>query len=298
MPLLPHPLPDAWSLPALCERLAPFWPGISAQCLPTIDSTNLELQRRWRAGQRHPQLLLAEAQTAGRGRLGRQWHSQPGASLTFSLALPVVMRDWSGLSLVVGLAVAESLHPRLGLKWPNDVWLMDAPQTGRKVGGILLESVSNGAASPDAGAKGGAAYTPQPGLLVIGVGLNVAEQVLEDGQAVSVAPACLQELLPQTLAAQVLHTVVPAIAQALAQFESSGFAPFRSRFTQRDVLVGGPLALSDGRIGSSAGVDLDGALLLQTDQGLIRVLSGEVSVRPVAGQIPGHLTTAPGRTLC
>ena len=252
-----------------------YWPGLTAQCLPTLDSTNLELQRRWRAGERHPQLLVAEEQTAGRGRLGRQWHSQAGASLTFSLALPVQMRDWSGLSLVVGLAVAESLHPKIGLKWPNDLWVMDAPQVGRKLGGILIESASGG--------------WEKEGLLVIGIGLNVAAQQL---QAVSVAPACVQELLPHADGPQVLSLVVPALAQAFQCFMTQGFEPFRSRFSGRDVLAGGPLVLSDGRVGQSAGVDGDGALLLQTEQGLERVLSGEVSVRPghsgAAGTLGGQ----------
>lgn len=266
---------DPWPLAALCAALAPVWPGLTAECVPTVDSTNLELQRRWRAGQRQPQLLVALEQTAGRGRLGRQWHSRAGASLTFSLALPVLMRDWSGLSLVVGLAVAEALHPQVGLKWPNDLWVMDAPQQGRKLGGILVESAS-----------GGWAEEPKLGLLVIGIGLNVAEQALQE---VSVAPACVQELLPNTEAAQVLSRVLPSLAQALEQFMAQGFEPFRTRFADRDVLAGGPLVLSDGRTGFSAGVDGDGALLLQTEQGLARVLSGEVSVRPTsagAGEPP------------
>jgi BirA family biotin operon repressor/biotin-[acetyl-CoA-carboxylase] ligase len=238
-----------------------------------VDSTNLELQRRWRAGQCHPQLLVAEEQTAGRGRLGRQWHSRSGSSLTFSLALPVPLQDWSGLSLVVGLAVAESLHPRVGLKWPNDLWVMDAPQQGRKLGGILVESVSAGAPSrmmPTAEA-------PKSSLLVIGIGLNVVEQ---DWEGVSVTPACVQELLPGVDAGQVLQRVVPALAQALTQFFANGFAPFQARFGARDVLAGGPLVLSDGRTGRSAGVDIDGAMLLDIGLERVRVVSGEVSVRP------------------
>ena len=269
---------SVWPLLALCEALQAEWPGVTAECLASVDSTNLELQRRWRAGQHHPQLLVAEDQTAGRGRLGRQWHSRPGASLTFSLALPLVMQDLSGLSLVVGLAVAESLHPRVGLKWPNDLWVMDAPQQGRKLGGILVESVSGGAMPSATGAAG----APKTSLLVIGIGLNVAEQALEE---VSVAPACVQELLPGAQADQILLQVVPTLAQALTQFFAKGFSPFQARFGARDVLAGGALVLSDGRTGSSAGVDLDGALLLETEQGRVRVLSGEVSVRPATSTL-------------
>ena len=82
---------------------------------------------------------MAEQQTAGRGRQGKAWWSEAGASLTFSLGLPLAPGDWSGLSLAVGLALADALDPlpgaglaspagpppRLGLKWPNDLILLD-----------------------------------------------------------------------------------------------------------------------------------------------------------------------------
>jgi BirA family biotin operon repressor/biotin-[acetyl-CoA-carboxylase] ligase len=81
-----------------------------------------------------PRALVAERQSAGRGRLGRAWESTPGASLTFSLAWPFAAGiDLSGLSLAVGVALAEALDPRpgaalrIGLKWPNDLWLVAAP---------------------------------------------------------------------------------------------------------------------------------------------------------------------------
>ena len=106
-------------------------------------------------------LLVAEAQTAGRGRLGRSWASQPGVSLTFSLGLPLAPADWSGLSLVVGVSVAQSLHPQLQLKWPNDVWLQD-----RKLGGILIETATTKATTPGPAGPGR--------QVVIGVGLNLA----------------------------------------------------------------------------------------------------------------------------
>ena len=118
-----------------------------------------------------PCLLVAEEQTRGRGRLGRGWIASAGASLTFSLALPLAPEEWSGLSLAVGLALAEALDPmvqpgappRIGLKWPNDLWLVDGPGRGRKLGGILIETVSVG----------------HRRMCVLGVGLNVLPQAHE-----------------------------------------------------------------------------------------------------------------------
>ncbi len=88
-------------------------PGLTVEVLPEIDSTNTELMRRARAGRIDPVLLVGERQTAGRGRLGRGWDSEPGKSLTFSLGLPLAPADWSGLSLAVGVTLAECLDPRI-----------------------------------------------------------------------------------------------------------------------------------------------------------------------------------------
>ena len=113
------------------EAVVPVLPAFTVEVLAQIDSTNTELMRRARAGQTAPTLLVAERQTAGRGRLGRDWHSatapQDGAlaSLTFSLGMALPAMDFSGLSLAAGLAVVQSLHPALRLKWPNDVWVHD-----------------------------------------------------------------------------------------------------------------------------------------------------------------------------
>lgn len=89
--------------------MAPGLPGFTIEVLPEIDSTNTELMRRLKSAEPRPEpiLLVAEQQTAGRGRQGRQWHSQRGDSLTFSLGLPLQPVAWSGLSLVAGISVVR-----------------------------------------------------------------------------------------------------------------------------------------------------------------------------------------------
>jgi BirA family biotin operon repressor/biotin-[acetyl-CoA-carboxylase] ligase len=111
-----------WGAEALWQALVPLLPGLSIEVVQTLGSTNSELTDRLRnaartqggrrGGDLSPQLLVAINQTAGRGRLGRHWHSTPGSSLTFSLALPLQRSDWSGLSLAVGLAVVFTRWPR------------------------------------------------------------------------------------------------------------------------------------------------------------------------------------------
>ena len=240
------------------------------EVLPSIDSTNSELMRRARGGLMEPVLLAAEEQTAGRGRVGKAWHSRRGQSLTFSLALPMAPADWSGLSLAVGVSLANSLHADVRLKWPNDLWLHE-----RKLGGILVETASTG-------------DTLGVRMVVIGIGLNVARP---DAQAVAslggatsalpaMAPAGLAEVFVGITAGEVLARVAPALVQDLRAFESQGFAAFAQRFAQRDALQGRSVQLSDGTRGTACGVDEDGALQVLTEQGMRRVTSAEVSVRP------------------
>jgi len=168
--------PIRWPAEAIWEAVAPLLPGFTVEVLPSIDSTNTELMRRARAGQCEPTLLVAEQQTAGRGRLGRVWQSDVGASLMMSLGLPLAPADWSGLSLAVGVSVAESLQPlpppqeveqpaRVGLKWPNDLWLGGAAGD-RKLGGILVETASF--VTPQAAA---AARPASARYVVVGIGI-------------------------------------------------------------------------------------------------------------------------------
>ncbi len=279
--------PLRWPLEAIWEAVAPQLPGFTAEVLPALDSTNTELMRRARAGHTAPVLLVAEQQTAGRGRLGRDWHSVRGDSLTFSLGLPLAPVDWSGLSLAVGVSVAESLQPalplpgsalpRIGLKWPNDLWLGGA-QGDRKLGGILVETASF--VVPQAAAP---AHTAPGRYVVVGVGLNVRPQ---HGQGMSLPPGCLQEVDAQLDAPTALLRIAPPLVGMLQLFATYGFAPMQPRFALRDVLQGRSVQLSDGTSGTAHGVGDDGALLVHTAGGMLPVTSSDISVRPVAASMP------------
>jgi BirA family transcriptional regulator, biotin operon repressor / biotin---[acetyl-CoA-carboxylase] ligase len=258
-----------WPAEAIWEAVSPTLPGFTVEVLPSIDSTNSELVRRARAGHLEPILLVAQTQTAGRGRLGRDWVSQaappthsPAASpaatqsLTFSLGLPLAPADWSGLSLAVGLSVVHSLHPALQLKWPNDVWLQ-----GRKVAGILIETVSAGALR----------------YAVIGIGINITAPLAQD---LRTPPAGLRDVLPQVQAPDVLQHLMLPLVQAIEHFCVNGFAPLVPAYAARDLLRGHPVVCSDGTQGLAQGVNASGALQVLTDAGLRSITSAEISVRP------------------
>jgi BirA family transcriptional regulator, biotin operon repressor / biotin---[acetyl-CoA-carboxylase] ligase len=267
----PWPAESIWS--DLEPVLSHFGPGFTVEVLPEVDSTNSELMRRARAGRLEPTLLVAQSQTAGRGRLGRGWASQPGSSLTCSLGLPYNPPSWAGLSLAVGVAVAESLHASIRLKWPNDLWLPSGSQD-RKLGGILVET-----AAPLAGKGLGAER-----YVIIGLGLNIEPLPEHLAQAATASPAlppaALRELLPSMTAAHALQALALPLAQALQQFEAQGFAAFAPRFAARDALRGRAVYLSDHRHGVCRGVNDEGALLVHTGQGLEAITSADLSVRP------------------
>ncbi len=280
-----------WGAEALWQRLEPLLPGLSVEVVARSTSTNSALLERARVraepptdelvqvrrsiesaafGRRaadvQPCLLVAEHQTGGRGRLGRTWQSSAGASLTFSLSLPMNPADWSGLSLAVGVALAEALEPgaaspRIGLKWPNDLWLLDA-SGGRKLGGILIETVTAGSVR----------------LAVVGVGLNVLPLPLED---LSSGYACLQELDPEASAPRALAQVAEPLVRAIRTFDAQGYAPFAARYAARDLLRGKPVTTTQSGVpaGVAEGISPRGALLVRDGDTLHEVSSGEVSVR-------------------
>lgn len=271
--------PLHWGAEALWQQLEPLLPGLSIEVIAHVDSTNSHLLQRYRGshgspnegavpGRRavdhQPCLLVAEHQSVGRGRMGRSWTSARGASLTFSLAAVLAASDWSGLSLAVGVALADALDPlpadvgtgrRVGLKWPNDLWLDD-----RKLGGILIETLAVG---------------PRR-LAVIGIGLNV--HPIDNAPTFSTGYACLDELDPRIDPPAALHKVALPLARALREFERDGFAAFRERYERRDVLRG--RQVRSGTIeGTAQGVTDGGGLQVMTDSGVQVVTSSEVSVR-------------------
>jgi BirA family transcriptional regulator, biotin operon repressor / biotin---[acetyl-CoA-carboxylase] ligase len=255
-------MPDASSLSvsaiAIATALGPLATRFDVDVRDECDSTNAVLLARTDAVS--GSVIVAGRQIAGRGRMGRAWISEPAASLTFSL-LWRLPRDTppSGLSLAVGVAVAEALRalgvPGIALKWPNDIL-----RNGKKLGGILIE-LSGSAA-------------------VIGIGLNLR---LPAGLPAEVSRGATaldrdvdrNELLASLLAS--LHAV-------LEQFGADGFAALRGRWQALNAHAGAAVKiLSDFAPpleGVCADVDADGALLLSTAAGIRRVVSGDVSLRP------------------
>lgn len=232
-----------------------------------IDSTSSEIQRR-QADLPDLSMVLAETQTAGRGRRGRRWLSPPGLNVYLSCLkrFDAGFAALSGLSLAVGVIVMRTLTSLgidgAGLKWPNDV-LSDAG----KLAGILVEL--------------GGEYQG-PCAAIIGVGLNVrlTEALHEQaGQPVNDLTTLAGAAPDRNLVAAALVT---ALAEGLEQFERKGFAAFVDEYARYDLLHGKALRVQGAAgvfEGVGAGVDERGALLLQASDGLHRIDSADVTVR-------------------
>jgi BirA family biotin operon repressor/biotin-[acetyl-CoA-carboxylase] ligase len=233
-------------------------PGVGLRVLERCTSTNDVLLKETFGAR--PLLVAAEEQTAGRGRRGRRWHSAPGAGVTFSLGRRVrrPMREFAGLSLVAGVAVARALH-KLGvgavrLKWPNDLVVGNA-----KLGGILVETRNGGHA-------------------VFGIGLNHRRTPgLE--QRARRRLAFIEELASVSRN-QVIAAVVAELLEALERFDAQGLEALRADWEAMDAHAGQRLRvrLADGRTlsGIAAGLAEDGSLQLKNRRGVQAVRSGRV----------------------
>lgn len=240
--------------------------GVDIEVVPETGSTNADLLARL-PGLNRPILLLALSQTAGRGRAGRNWLSEPGSSLTFSLAWRFAgpLQRLSGLPLAVGVALADALAAQgvqVQLKWPNDV-LKD----GAKLAGILVET--------QAASDGGV-------WAVIGIGLNL---LMPDALEAQIKrPAAGAPWLAQMDRALLMATLLDALQACLARFDTLGFGAFSARWNSLHAYRNTEVSIIDGGVvlhrGTAAGVDDNARLLLDTDSGRIEILSGDVSLRP------------------
>lgn len=238
-------------------------PGVNVRVLRECSSTNTVLMQAKELAS--TVLLAAESQTAGRGRRGRRWYSAPGLGVTFSLARRIgrPAGELASLSLVAGVAAVRALRAlgagQVALKWPNDL-LSD----GRKLGGILVETRTQGRSS----------------LAVIGIGVNCRpDDAL--GRRVRRPVACLQELLvPLPLRNRIIQQIACALTAALDAFEVGGLDSVRDEWLALHAHAGQRLRvrLADGRVltGIAAGLAQDGGLRLHTRSGIRAVHSGRV----------------------
>jgi len=237
-----------------------------------LESTNTYLMKKISSGQAHATCVVANLQTKGRGRRGRNWQAGLGASLTFSLLwrFQCGASALSGLSLAVGVALIRTLHSlgiaQAQLKWPNDVLI------GReKLAGILIELQGD---------------MEGPSTAVIGVGINlklpasIKQQI--DQPAIDLNTVTAQAINPNEL----LGSLLKHLAEVLSDFEQHGFANVRDEWIKHHAYHQQAVKMlhPDGRetLGTVVDVAEDGILLVKTALGVQRFSSGEISLRAFA----------------
>lgn len=238
----------------------------SIRVLPVINSTNQFLMDRL-SNLSSGDACLAEYQQAGRGRRGRKWFSPFGANLYLSMYWRLEQGPAAaiGLSLVIGIVMAEVLHElganQVRVKWPNDLYLHD-----RKLAGILVELT---------GKTGDAAQ------IVIGAGINLAMRRVEE-DVVNQGWINLQEAGINIDRNKLAVRLINELRQALSTFEQEGLASFLIRWERLDNFINRPVKLIIGEkeiFGISRGIDEQGALLLEQDGVIKPWIGGEISLR-------------------
>ena len=243
----------------------------NVEILPEVDSTNSEAERRLAMGREAPFFILAQKQKAGRGRLGRKWHSDYAGNLYLSLALrPFIPPDrlkpftlWMGLALCAHLDEVQGV--KLGLKWPNDLQAAD----GRKLAGMLTEARLD-------------ADTVRE--VVFGLGLNVTAQAKDFPAelrplATSLAMAGKGTYEINFVAAQIIATIWGAWSDFI---DGSWTKNFKKYWSKYDNLTGKTVIIQlrgEPTTGVVEGVDDDGALILKDAKGQrLLISSGEVTL--------------------
>lgn len=252
-PVDPRAVADAVVVPGGALR--------AVECVPETGSTNADLARRAAAGGLGGAVLIAEHQTAGRGRFTRRWEEAPGSGISMSVLLEPTqpLSRWGWLPLLLGLSVRDGVAEATGapvlLKWPNDVLLEDGPAPG-KLCGLLAE----------------VARTPHGNACVLGMGINVAMAV--DELPVPTATSLLLAGFTPTKT-QVASAVLSALDGWFRRFEAG--EDLRDAYTAHCATVGRrvrvQLDAERGRgeavEGVCVGVDAEGSLEVRTDDGTV-----------------------------
>ena len=245
--------------------------GRMVEVHPSISSTNDRALALARSGAVSGLLVVALRQTAGRGQRGRQWVSPPGAGMyaSFVLRPRLTARLAPALTLVAGVALRNALQPilpiELGLRWPNDLLVVENPHRGQKLAGILLEAAADHQRIEHA---------------IIGIGVNLTRVVLTPELDPFVTS--LEALhATETGLAPVLARVANHLEQAVRSVETDGLGPAVSAWSQHAIGLGNLVRFDDGsqhHHGRLVGLAEDGALLLRTDTGERRFYRGSLEI--------------------
>jgi len=254
---------------SLKKHLAGKFIGHKLYYYEEIGSTNDEAFRLGVQGAPEGTALIAESQSAGKGRLRRTWHSPPGANIYTSVILrPRFEPDLAPrISLAAGVAVAETLDPycpgKVSLKWPNDVQI-----GGKKVCGILTQMKT---------------ATGVIDFVVVGIGVNVNWNLKEFPEDIQkMATSLSVEAGREVSRLELIILLYENLAKCYSELSQNGFAPLRKKWLDRTTMIGKPVSVIFGKEtinGEAADLDEDGSLVILVDGNKkVKVAAGDATV--------------------
>ncbi|MCR6545293.1 biotin--[acetyl-CoA-carboxylase] ligase [Dehalobacterium formicoaceticum] len=233
-----------------------------------VDSTNILARQTGETGFVDGTVILAEEQTAGKGRLGRVWHSPMGTGINMSLLLrpAIPVSDAAKITLLTGAAVARGLEEitglKIGIKWPNDLQIQ-----GKKVSGILTEIKAD---------------MDQIHYLIVGIGINVNEQDFPE-ELRETATSLHMEVGRQVSRIETAAVVLNHWEEIYQRFLTQGFTVVREEWKQYAVTLGKEVhvrTINETIHGQALDIDEDGLLLVQDeDHQIHRIMAGDVTLR-------------------
>ena len=267
--------PDILSESELVSRMDTVWAGRNVHYLPETDSTNQQAKRLAEDGAPHGTLVVADMQTAGKGRRGRSWQQKPGEAIAMSIILrPDFAPEYASmLTLAAADSVAKGIEKVTGMspmiKWPNDVVLHQ-----KKICGILTEM----SAEPD--------YINH---VIIGVGINVNQTEFPEEIAKTATSLCIE--MGQTVQrASVIAAVMSYFENYYEKFIQAGdLSAILEEYNDRLVNRNAQVRVLDPKgefSGTALGINKSGELLVKKEDGSVaEVYAGEVSVRGIYGYV-------------
>jgi BirA family biotin operon repressor/biotin-[acetyl-CoA-carboxylase] ligase len=251
---------------AIVSRLVTRGLGRELLLLDEVDSTNALAARMLAEGRLSDGMaIIAGRQTAGKGRFNRAWHSAGGLCLSVAVGAEGQAHALGPVTLAAGVAVARGLAAACGggffLKYPNDIF--SAKRDGKKVGGILAELKPRGEGKPP--------------MLIIGVGINVEQEFFPEKLAETAVS--LRQLGFSASREEVAAAALNSLERQLDEFKNGGLAALLGQWREMDCTLGRKVSvknISSAVEGVARGIGDDGALLVETADGMRRVTAGDI----------------------
>jgi len=260
--------PDSLTATEISHKLATRWLGSSLFCYQTVKSTNDIAADMAEQGGIEGTVITAEQQTKGRGRLGRHWYSPTGTGIYLSVLFRPRLRpdNAPGISIAAAVALADTLDDYLPndvrIKWPNDILIR-----GRKISGILTELSAEGS---------------RINHVIVGIGININQRAGDFPDDIkSIATSLRREVKRKVNRVELLQRFLKNLERQYESYLIHRLQKSLPKLRRYSSLIGHEITIRAGKsqtTGIARDIDVDGCLILETEQGTVPIIAGEVTI--------------------